>query len=77
MRGQRLLDVEQVLFVTAVTVEENHQGSIAGFGVGLFQVLERQIGLQRGLSVDRGGRQQRQQRKKLQHKASFTGAGFG
>jgi hypothetical protein len=74
--GQLILDAEQVLFVTAIAVEENHQRQIARIGVGLLQVLERQIGLQRGLGVDGGGRQECQQSEKLQHKPSFTGALF-
>ncbi|MCY1359689.1 hypothetical protein D9M69_462750 [compost metagenome] len=71
-RGQVILDAEQVLLVTAVTVEENHQGLMVRIGVGLLQILERQVGLQRGLGVDSGGYQEREQRENLQHGSSFT-----
>ncbi|MNN65729.1 hypothetical protein D3C76_1073700 [compost metagenome] len=53
-------------------MEKDHQGLLAGIGVGLLQVLERQVALQGGLSVDSGGCQQREQSEKLQHKPSFT-----
>jgi hypothetical protein len=48
-------------------VQENHQRTWFGVGVDLFEVFERQVGLQGGLRVDGGGCEQGQQGEQFEH----------
>ncbi|MNG12770.1 hypothetical protein D3C84_964050 [compost metagenome] len=56
--GQLALEFEQVLFVAAGAVQEDHQRAVAGLLIGLGQVVERQVRVQRGLGLQPGRDQQ-------------------